>query len=480
MGAYESYEDELFVDGNNGNNANNGRFWRQATKTIQAAISLASNGYTVWVTNGTYHPSSEIFVDKEIDIRSLNGPETTTIDGGGSNRCFNLHETDSCIINGFTITHGFTPYVGGGIYCLDTNALITNCTFTGNDATGSGGGMNAGTANNCTFISNSAKNGGGMYSASANNCTFIGNEASGGGGAMYYSCKANNCTFYDNTAQSYGGGIFRGEANNCSFNSNTAHAGGAIHSGTANNCTLVNNTAEDEGGGLCDGTANNSILWGNTAITRGNDLYNSTLRFSCASDGGTNNGCITNNPLFMYFTHGDFHLQTNSPCMDTGNNIYTPAGLDLDDIPRPLDGNNDSLSIVDMGCYEYLNIFADSDGDQIPDGWEINNGLNPVIANNGDNSDADPFTDLDEYIADTNPTDAQDWLHITATSNNSIMSIYFESKSSRLYSLRANTNLIEDTWTTQIGPRVGIDGTDHFAPDNSNDHTFYILQVELP
>lgn len=48
---------------------------------------------------------------------------------------------------------------------------------------------------------------------------------------------------------------------------------------------------------------------------------------------------------------------------------------------------------------------ADSDGDGMPDGWEINNNLNPLVNDATTDSDGDGFTNLYEYQHGTNPND---------------------------------------------------------------------------
>ncbi|WP_035606468.1 LamG-like jellyroll fold domain-containing protein [Haloferula sp. BvORR071] len=46
---------------------------------------------------------------------------------------------------------------------------------------------------------------------------------------------------------------------------------------------------------------------------------------------------------------------------------------------------------------------TDADGDDLPDAWESDNGLNPQVANTGD-TDADGSLDIDEYLRGTKPT----------------------------------------------------------------------------
>lgn len=59
---------------------------------------------------------------------------------------------------------------------------------------------------------------------------------------------------------------------------------------------------------------------------------------------------------------------------------------------------------------------ADTDGDQLPDGWEVSHQMSPVVATGTDGPDGDPDGDgaynYNEYVADTNPRDADSVLRI--------------------------------------------------------------------
>ena len=57
-------------------------------------------------------------------------------------------------------------------------------------------------------------------------------------------------------------------------------------------------------------------------------------------------------------TAGDLRLWTGSPAIDTGDNQYvTPIATDLDGKPRIIDGDGDGDATVDMGAYEYEDIW---------------------------------------------------------------------------------------------------------------------------
>src|SRR2546430_9630064 len=58
--------------------------WTTAATNIQDAVDAAVAGDEVVVTNGKY---SRVTVDKLLTVRSVNGSEFTTIDGGGNGYC---------------------------------------------------------------------------------------------------------------------------------------------------------------------------------------------------------------------------------------------------------------------------------------------------------------------------------------------------------------------------------------------------------
>jgi hypothetical protein len=65
--------------------------------------------------------------------------------------------------------------------------------------------------------------------------------------------------------------------------------------------------------------------------------------------------------------------------------------------------------------------FSDSDGDGLPDTWEVEHGLNPNSASGEDGAEGDPdhdkFSNLQEYLAGTDPRDASSRLRIVSLAN---------------------------------------------------------------
>ena len=184
------------------------------------------------------------------------------------------------------IVGNFAAFQAGGLLLKGGgDAMIANCTFSGNRALDNGGAMYLGhsspTVFNCTFIGNS----GGRYAgASCNrdhsnamfiNCVFENNTAAEtgptGGGAIVNASSSptfTNCTFTGNEAfQGDGGAIYNkvgfiqalGTSDpvltNCTFQANSAgRHGGAAYSANGNStltgCTFLENESSAEGGAL--------------------------------------------------------------------------------------------------------------------------------------------------------------------------------------------------------------------------------------
>jgi len=105
--------------------------WITAATNIQDAVDAAVAGDEVVVTNGIYasggRDGNRVKVEKLLNVRSINGPQFTTIAGGGTNRCAYL--TNAASLSGFTLTNGHSQK-GGGAY----GGTLNNCTLVGNSA----------------------------------------------------------------------------------------------------------------------------------------------------------------------------------------------------------------------------------------------------------------------------------------------------------------------------------------------------------
>lgn len=439
-----------------GNDASDGLSWATAKRTIQSAVDDTPFGGTVLVADGTYQPPDEIEVYRQISVKGTNGAAAAVVvDGGGSHRCFNLGG-EYCLLAGLTIANGYHHYggVGGGIYCASRAPVVSNCVFSGNSAPGGvGGAMERGTAVACSFTNNTAFNGGALEDGLAEHCIFDGNAGDGGGG------------------------MYKGTAKNCLFINNSGGWGGAMEWATAYNCTFVSNSATAFGSAIMYSTAYNSIFWEN--YQRVDVDYSGA--YNCRADNVLDgvNGNTTNAPLFVDCANGNYRLLAGSPCIDSGDNSHVFLSSDLEGLPRIVGGT------VDMGVYEYQAGAggADSDGDGLPDFWESLYFGNPTNASASGNPDTDPFSNLTEYISDTDPTDSNDWFRIVAFSNSPESTVYFDSSAARRYTLLGCTNLTGSAWLPVPGAelRPGTGGTDAMQDTNLPPKgPFYKMEVELP
>ncbi len=103
--------------------------WDTAATNIQQAVGTAAGGDQVVVTNGVY--PGYVGVNNPLTLLSVNGPEFTIINGGGTNHCAFL--THGASLSGFTLTNGRSP-IGGGVYCPSADSFLTNCVIAGNSS----------------------------------------------------------------------------------------------------------------------------------------------------------------------------------------------------------------------------------------------------------------------------------------------------------------------------------------------------------
>jgi len=279
-----------------------------------------------------------------IQYNNISSNKVSSGNGGGLSSCGGTIQNNTILGNSSSSSSQHSG--GGGLaYCDGT---IQNNTISGNTSGGggyySGGGGLAycgGTIQNNTILGNTSSSG---------------ESYSGGGGLAYCSGTIQNNTISLNNSSSFGGGLaYCGgiTRNNLIVDNTAAYGGGIYISGTPQiqNNTIVRNFASSSGGGVSSGSAIgifNNILWNNLAGSY--SQYNNVIpHYSCIQDGPTANNCINSNPQFVGVN--DFHIKTNSPCVDVGYNlpgVFT--WTDLDGGPRVVN------EIVDMGCYEYGSI----------------------------------------------------------------------------------------------------------------------------
>jgi len=240
-----------------------------------------------------------------------------------TNAVANAVSNDTVFVSNGTYQVNMT--VGAGVTVKSISGLPTDVILDGNDA-GRVVAMDASSwLVGCTVTKGKLPydNGAGVSGGSCSNCIIKNSSAGNGNGG-----GAADCTLY-----------------NCLLPGNEGAAGGNVFRCVLYNCTLTGGNAAG-GGGAASSTLVNCITWGNSPDDY---FFDVTDSYSCSSgsSGSIGPGSISSDPLFV--GGGDYRLQTNSPCKDTGNNSAW-AGLSgsLD-----LDGSNRIVhAVVDMGAYE--------------------------------------------------------------------------------------------------------------------------------
>jgi predicted outer membrane repeat protein len=318
MGVYEFHGlPILFVDAD-ATGANDGSSWADAYNYVQYALAGAQAGDEIRVAQGTYiglyfqlingvtikggyagvgepNPNArdveqfETILKGDPDIDdgtnfanySENSPYVHVIIGSWTDW--------TAVLDGFTITGGYSEGIGGGMYNKGGTPTLIYCKFIRNYATNGGGAianydteiyptLGGPTLIHCTFIENSTNNSGGaIYNNEASpiliNCTFIRNSAYRNGGGIYSdgSPSLTNCKFIGNSAQGHenydgiwhdghGGAIYHAccgnlKLNKCTFIANSGISGGAMYfrydsSPKMSECMFIGNLAKNYGGAI--------------------------------------------------------------------------------------------------------------------------------------------------------------------------------------------------------------------------------------
>ena len=166
-------------------------------------------------------------------------------------------------------------------------------------------------------------------------------------------------------------------------------------------------------------------------------------------------------------------------------NLATVTSDTTDDNPSN-DSDSETTLIQDLdGDNQPDFADADDDGDGMPDDFELQHGLNAKSSLDADtDEEPDGFTNLQEYIADTNPTNAASFWRLQAISNLTSRSVYFESSSNRVYTLEFTPDLVDGASWTNLPEQTGVAGQG--GPDSLTDTNDlenvrqYRIQVELP
>lgn len=201
----------------------------------------SGNGTAYDTSNGTFTIARNLTING-------NGVGTTTLDGGGNDRIFQVQSGITFNLSNVTVTGGNADGNGGAI----NNSGTTNLSKTkveDNEASGDGGGVySTGTLN-------------------IDQSTVTGNSAGGEGGGVWAGngdVSITRSTVDHNTAPECGGGVYVGLV--------------STHMATLTNDTIASNTSNTCGGGVAM-TKTDNVQFTNVTIA------NNTVDFSCQSIG---------------------------------------------------------------------------------------------------------------------------------------------------------------------------------------------------
>ena len=123
----------------------------------------------------------------------------------------------------------------------------------------------------------------------------------------------------------------------------------------------------------------------------------------------------------------------------------------------------------------------DADGDGISDAWEIEIAEAPSLLTATGDYDGDGITDLNEYLAGTNPIDPESHLHILdyqPGKGNS--SLTWTSNGARVYRIGQSTDLQAWTWSNYEPGTEGMEQTTRSQTHPLGDRRFFRVQAALP
>ena len=376
--------------------------------------------------------------------------------GGGGGVAGGL--LNNCVLTGNVVGYG----TGGGADGSATaGCLLNHCTLSGNVATNSGGGASYCTLNNCTLSGNvtwasgSLTGGGGAFQSTLTGCLIVSNAAPGNvfalgiGGGTYY-CTLTNCILTFNLAGTNGGGASQSRLFNCTITSNSAPLGGGVADSMADNCIVYYNS----GGNYYHGIL--GILL--------------SLNYCCTTPALSGTGNITNEPAFVDLASEDLHLQSNSPCINSGDNAFVALTNDFDGNVRIQGG------MVDIGAYEYQTPTS-----VISYAWLQQYGLPTDGTADYADSDGDGLNNWQEWRAGTNPTNASSVLKMassTPTNNPPGLVVTWQSVNTRMYFLQSSIDLgAPPGFTTIQSNIVGQAGTTSYTDITATNAGPYFYRV---
>ncbi len=143
-------------------------------------------------------------------------------------------------------------------------------------------------------------------------------------------------------------------------------------------------------------------------------------------------------------------------------------------------GEDSSLRIA-IGAAVVADPWAtDTDGDGLPDGWELRHFGNPTNAAAAADSDTNGFTNIDHYISGTDPTNPLSFFRVDVSGLGDMVSVRFDSVSNRLYAVQRRGDTVDAMWSNVANALEGSGGTLTFEEPIPPSGAMYRAGVRIP
>ena len=428
----------LYVDANRPDNSGDGLTPQTAKKSIGAAIANSYEGSyenVIMVAPGIYNGSdnrSLSYRGFDIKLRSSQGALKTIIDLESEGRFLYLNngESLSSTIEGFTIRNGNSDY-GAAIRLAQAQLTIKSCMFVNNRADeGAAIYLEVGNANisNSLFVDNFGRNGRSSGALSSNRTSNV---------------ELMNCTFTQIPELQHP----------VIYNNGTMKITNSIINGRLNgNMPTVNYSCTREDYSTTgDGNITDEPLVLRNGCLRGD---------SPCIDAGTSEGLITTDLYGTARPQGDGVDMGCEEYLDADNDGIGDAyeiscGKDLN---PDEDDDNDGLTNYQEFILGLIATNPDSDGDGMPDGWEVQHNLDPRRNDANEDADNDGLTNLEEYehganpqVADTDGDGISDGLEVKYYYSNPLNADFNGERTEILSIIGGNISGQSGNWTVENG-----------------------------
>ncbi len=398
--------------------------------SIQAAVNSASSGDTIIVDPGTYTENIVINNKDNLEIRSSQGPDNTTIASNSTGKdIISIGARTNLKITGFTISGA-----GGGSSGINLN-MCRDCAVENNKFLNNSVGIYLRSSGNIVIRNNivTTGTGSGIYSTQSYSTTISGNNISGYTSGIYiFNSQGSNTISGNTVSQNSGSGIqLEDTNNNNTLESNIVSSNGVrgVYLARSSKNNLKNNIVSSNGGnGIEMGySSENTVLGnkvsGNTTTINNHGIFLdnctnsyvqsntvSSCEYGIAMRYSNNNHVINNNAnendrgFYVAYTSSENKLSGNKANSnkvngiqlhnDTKNNIVndneanlnTNYGIYLENANSNNVSNNvasqNSKGIVLQGSVSTQNTFSNNTLSYNGDGIRLDNSSENNIINN--------------------------------------------------------------------------------------------------